>query len=79
MYNGFFSTLSVECTAKESDIPSLDALFLLAQEQDGGRVSRKGKSERRSRRWKSKPLSRQCRGHKWPFQVDSGKSYFCLC
>lgn len=44
-----------------------------------GGVSRRGKSERRSSRWKSKPLSRQCGGHKWPFQVDSGKSYFCLC
>lgn len=43
MYNGFFSTLSVECTAKESDIPPLNALFLLSQEQDGGWGEQEGK------------------------------------
>lgn len=43
IYNGLFSTLSVECNAKESDIPSLNALFLLAQEQDAGWGEQEGK------------------------------------
>lgn len=37
-------TLSVRFIAKESDIPSLSALLLLATEQDG-RMVRKGKKE----------------------------------